>query len=77
MMIMLIIAVWGFGPVGLGWVGSIKWTHGQLCARSIKFKKIVKELDLLLLLKRQQLVANLLQDKVVLIWTMHYLTESF
>jgi len=39
MMIMVIIVVWGLGPVGLGWVSylvgwvgyrSIKWTHGQL-----------------------------------------------
>jgi len=39
MMIMVIIVVWGLGPIGLGWVsylvrwvgfGSMKWTHGQL-----------------------------------------------
>ena len=28
MMIMVIMVVWGLGPVGLGWVGfgSMKWT---------------------------------------------------
>jgi len=25
MMIMVIIVVWGLGPVGLGWVGSVIW----------------------------------------------------
>ena len=41
-MIMVIIVVWGLGPIGFGWVsylvgcvgfGSMKWTHGQHCAR--------------------------------------------
>ena len=39
---MVIIVVWGLGPIGFGWVsylmgwvgfGSMKCTHGQHCAR--------------------------------------------
>jgi len=28
MMIMVIIVVWGLGPVGLGWVWSVIWSLG-------------------------------------------------